>query len=149
MTDFLLPVAFSFQVRFTGDTGKEDIAFHEVSGLEAEIELELVTEGGENRFQHKLPKPVKHPNLILKRGIASKSSGLVTWFKQVIENDFSKPIEPRSVTIMLNDEEGEPLRTWSIARAYPVKWSIDTFNAMENKIAIETLELAYTTLKRL
>ena len=100
MTDFLLPVAFSFQVRFTGDTGKEDIAFHEVSGLEAEIELELVTEGGENRFQHKLPKPVKHPNLILKRGVASKSSGLVTWFKQVkssglvtwfkqvIENDF-------------------------------------------------------------
>ena len=32
------------------------------------MEIETVVEGGENRFVHRLPKPVKHPNLVLKRG---------------------------------------------------------------------------------
>ena len=33
-----------------------------------------MVEGGENRFVHRLPKPVKHPNLVLKRGLATTSS---------------------------------------------------------------------------
>ena len=102
---------------------KEDGAFQEVSGLEAEMELETVVEGGENRFVHRLPKPVKHPNLVLKRGIASDSSQLVTWCQSTSSRTTSPgAIAPRDIVVCLRDEEGDPLRSWSIGNAFPVKW---------------------------
>ena len=70
MSALELPVAFHFTVAITGSgTSVPDAAFQEVGGLEAEIEIETVVEGGENRFAHRLPKPVRHPNLTLKRGL--------------------------------------------------------------------------------
>lgn len=147
--DFELPVAFQFSVAIAG-TGAPifDAAFKEVSGLEAEMELETVVEGGENRFQHRLPKAMKHPNLTLKRGLTSLTSGLVVWCKSVLEDDLSEAISPKAVVISLNDENGGPVASWSVDRAYPVKLSYGGFDAMKNEIAIETIELAYTTLKR-
>lgn len=32
---------------------------------------------------------------------------------------------------------------WNIVGAYPVKWDVSEFNAEENKLAIETVELKY------
>ncbi|MEL6678948.1 MAG: phage tail protein [Pseudomonadota bacterium] len=148
MTDFALPVAFHFTVTIAGTSAAVDGAFQEVSGLEAEIEVETVVEGGENRFVHRLPKPVKHPNLKLKRGLATGSSDLVKWCKATIETDFSKPIQPKDIVVSLCDEEGDPVASWSIANAYPVKWDVGGFDAMKNEIAVETIELAYNTLKR-
>ena len=66
----------------------------------------------------------------------------------VFENDFAQAIVPRGIVVSLRDAEGEPLRSWSIGRAYPVKWSVGGFGAMKNEIAIETMEFAYHTLKR-
>lgn len=148
MADFALPVVFHFAVAVDGATASEDAAFQEVSGLEAEIELETVVEGGENRFVHRLPKPVKHPNLVLRRGIASDRSQLVTWCKAVFENDFAAAIAPRGIVVSLRDAEGDPLRSWSLGNAWPVKWAVAGFGAMKNEIAIETMEFAYATLKR-
>ena len=148
MTDFALPVVFHFAVSVDGATANEDGAFQEVSGLEAEIEVETVVEGGENRFAHRLPKAVKHPNLVLKRGIASDSSQLVAWCKGVFENDLAQAIAPRGIVVSLRDSEGDPLRSWSIGNAWPVKWRVEGFGAMKNEIAIESMEFAYNTLKR-
>jgi phage tail-like protein len=146
MTEY--PVVFHFAVAVDGATANEDGAFQEVGGLESEIELETVVEGGENRFVHRLPKPVKHPNLVLKRGIASSQSQLVTWCKAVLEADFAEAIAPRGIVVSLRDAEGEPLRSWSIGNAFPVKWSVDGFGGMKNEVAIESMEFAYNTLKR-
>ena len=143
-----LPVVFHFGVAVDSATASEDGAFQEVSGLEAEMELETVVEGGENRFVHRLPKPVKHPNLVLKRGIASDSSQLVAWCRSVFENDFAQAITPRGIVVSLRDADGEPLRSWSIGNAFPVKWRVEGFGAMKNEIAIESMEFAYATLKR-
>ena len=129
-------------------TDSDDAAFSEVSGLEAEIELETVVEGGENRFVHRLPRPVKHQNLVLKRGLASDQGTLAKWCKSVLENDFSQPIEPKGVSVSLCDADGDPVRSWSIANAYPVKWSVAGFDAMKNELAVETVEFAFSTLKR-
>ena len=68
------PSAFYFKVVFGTTLGLTDTSFQEVSGIGAEVEVETVSEGGENRYQHKLPKGIKHPNLELKRGIASMAS---------------------------------------------------------------------------
>jgi len=144
-----LPVAFHFTVSFSGSgPAVSDAAFQKISGLESGIEVESVTEGGENRFVHQLPKPAKRPNLKLERGLTSDSSGLVKWCKSTIETDFSKPITPMDLLVSLLDEEGDAVASWSVGRAYPVKWSVAGFDAMKNELAIETIELAYTTLQR-
>lgn len=149
MADFDLPVAFHFAVSFTGSGPSiSDAAFQEVSGLETSIDVESVVEGGENRFVHQLPKPAKRSNIVLKRGLTEKSSGLVKWCKDTMERDFAKKIEPKNLVISLLDEEGDPVATWSVGNAYPVKWSVGGFDAMKNELAIETIELAATTLKR-
>ncbi len=147
--DFSLPVAFSFSVSFAGAGAQiTDAAFQEVSGLESGIEVQTVVEGGENRFVHQLPKPVKQGTLKLKRGLTDLSSGLVTWCKATLEGDFSQRIEPKDLLIALLDNEGDPVASWSIGNAWPVKWSVGAFDAMKNEIAVETVELAFLTLKR-
>ncbi|WP_299672913.1 phage tail protein [uncultured Roseobacter sp.] len=149
MADFDLPVAFHFSVSFTGaGPSISDAAFQEVSGLESSIEVEPLVEGGENRFIHQLPKPAKRNNIVLKRGLTENSSGLVKWCKATLEGDFAKKIEPKNLVISLLDEEANPVASWSVGNAYPVKWSVGGFDAMKNELAIETIELAATTLKR-
>lgn len=83
MQDINLPVAFQFLVTIEDAHLPQDMAFAEVGGLDVEIEIETVVEGGENTFVHRLPKAAKHSNLVLKRGIADASSGLVRWCMEV------------------------------------------------------------------
>ena len=63
-----LPVSFQFAVAFGRSARDPEAAFREVSGIGPEIEVEAVSEGGENRFVHQLPKGAKYPRLVLKRG---------------------------------------------------------------------------------
>lgn len=143
------PPAFHFKVEFSATAGMSDTSFQEVSGIGAEVETEDVPEGGENRYVHRLPVRVKHPKLLLKRGIADSNSPLVIWCKSVMEEDFTKPIVPRPVHVFLLDEHGLPMRSWSFANAYPVKWEVDSFNSTKNEVAIEKLELSYTYSNRI
>lgn len=140
--------AFHFGVVIGGDGSSGDTSFQEVSGISAELELEPVNEGGENRFVHQLPKAVKNPKLVLKRGIAKSDSALVEWCKAVLENDYSEPIETKLVEVRLLNEEREPVRSWTFANAFPVNWDVESFNSTKNEVAIEKIELAYSTLQR-
>lgn len=148
MQDFKFPVAFQFLVTIENANSPEDMAFAEASGLDVEIEIETVVEGGENTFVHRLPKAAKHSNLVLKRGIAGASNELARWCKEVLEGGFIKTIKPRSIIVSLCDIENTPLRTWAFSNAYPVKWSTGGLDASKNAIAIETIEFAYNTVRR-
>ena len=108
-----------------------------------EIETEDVVEGGENRFVHRLPKAVKHPKLVLKRGIAPVDSPLVKWCKSVLEGGLSAAIETKELHVRLLNENKDPLRAWSFVNAYPIKWEIESFNSTKNEVAIEMIELSY------
>ncbi len=147
MSDFTPPVAFHFTVRFAGD---QDVALacQEVSGLEMKADLDSVAEGGESCFVHQLPKPAKHSNLKLKRILTTSTSQIVTWCKSVLENDFSAPIQPKDMTVSLLGQDGDPLAQWLVSGAYPVKWSVGSFDAMQNQLAVESIELAYTQVTR-
>lgn len=142
------PSAFYFQVIFDGDTSI-DTSFQEVSGITAELATESVNEGGENNFVHQLPKEIKHGNLELKRGIASMSSPLVAWCKEVMEGGFAVPIVPKLINVYLLNENGEPLRGWEFSNAYPVKWEVEGFNSTKNEVAIEKIVLSYTRSNRI
>lgn len=136
------PVGFHFSVAFEGGAEAES-QFQSVSGLSMDLDTEQYAEGGENRFKHTLPLKTKFTNLVLKRGLYIQSD-LTDWCKDAMENfKFS----PKDLTIMLKNEQHEPLMTWQVSRAYPVKWSVDDFNAEESKIVIETIELCYNYFK--
>ncbi|GHC57935.1 phage tail protein [Ulvibacter litoralis] len=140
MATYYPPVSFHFKVEFNGITQQEtDMQFQSVSGLSVDIDTEEFAEGGENKFKHKLPVRTKYPNLVLKRGMVTDSN-LIDWCRDAIENFQFKPVD---LTVKLLNDEHEPLVTWNVINAYPVKWSVDDFNAEENKLAIETIELAY------
>ncbi len=113
-----------------------------------EMELESYREGGENRFVHQLRKGVKSLRLSLKRGVAPADSGLVKWCKEVLEGNLVRRIKPQQVELSLLDGEHRPLRSWVFDNAYPVKWSVAEFSAKKNEVALETVELAYTTAVR-
>ena len=142
----LFPVAFYFDVSFQGDIGS--IPFKEVSGLTLEIETESILEGGVNDYEYKLPKQVKHGNLILKRALMPVDEKIVKWVKRWLDGDFSRPIERKEIIIKLLNQNGNPLRTWTCMNAYPVKWEIDAFDSEQNKIVIESIELTYFKLTR-
>ena len=137
MAEYYPPVGFHFKVEFTNLNG--EYQFQSVSGLTVNLETEEIAEGGENRFKHKLPVKTSYPNLVLKRGLLVNSD-LIKWCREAVE-DFI--IKPTDITISLLNEKHEPLMTWSIVHAYPVKWATADFNAEENKLAIETIELVY------
>ena len=79
------PAAFHFAVAFGTQSQNIDASFREVSGIGPEMETEPLNEGGENRYVLQLPKAVKHPRLVLKRGIAPRNSPLVQWCQQTLE----------------------------------------------------------------
>jgi len=141
------PVAFYFEV-IIGGNRNADTSFQEVSGLSVELETEDLVEGGENRFTHHLPKQTKNSHLVLQRGIAAKNSKLISWCKKTLESDFTKPFKPQQVNINLLNEKGKVLYSWSVANALPVRWEAEAFNATKNEVAVEKIELQYTTLKR-
>lgn len=144
MAAYYPPIGFHFKVEFSGiSTQKNDHQFQSVSGLSVDLETEEVAEGGENRFKHKIPVRTKYANLVLKRGLLL-DSGIIEWCKKALENF---EIEPVNLSVKLLNEKHEPLLTWNIVHAYPVKWNVSDFNAEENKLVIETLELSYNYFK--
>lgn len=136
---------------FTVDVGggnSIDTSFQEVSGIGPELETEDLVEGGENNFVHHLPTTMKHPNLVLKRGIAKLESPLVTWCRDVLEGGLIKRIKPVLIHVSLLNEEANPIRKWSFANAYPVHWEFDSFNSTNGEVSIETIEMSYTFSRR-
>lgn len=140
MATYYPPVSFHFKVEFNGISSQEtDVQFQSVAGLTVDIETEEFAEGGENRFKHKFPVRTKFPNLVLKRGMVTDSK-LIDWCRDAIE---SFQFEPIDLTVKLLNEKHEPLVTWNVVHAYPVKWAVADLNAEENKLTVETIELAY------
>lgn len=137
MADKDLHLGFHFKVDFTNFEG--EFQFQSVSGLNVDLETETIAEGGENRFKYTLPVRTKYPNLTLKRALIVNSS-LIDWCRKAIENF---EINPTNLTVKLLNRNHEPVITWSIAHAWPVKWSVEDLNAEESKVVIESIELVY------
>jgi phage tail-like protein len=142
------PAGFYFKVQIAGSSSDDDAAFTEVSGLDMEIDVEEIKEGGENAFVHRLPGRVKHGNLVLKRGILAKNSQFANWCQWVLQYGADGSVPCYDLNVFLLDADGTPLLTWNCSHAWPVKWSVGGFNSTQNEVAVETLEFAYRQLTR-
>ena len=152
MSDFYLaPPSFYFEVWFSPKSGKMDGSFQEVSGLEVEMEVEDIIEGGNNNYKHRLPVRTSFKNLTLKRGLVTDTgqTELIEWVRNNLlsETNLDEPIETRDLIIDLYNPSGDIVMSWLVNGAYPVKWSVSNFNSQENSLTIETLELAFRDFK--
>ena len=147
------PVSFFFRVAFLNiKTVTEDARFQSVSGLSSEVVTETYKEGGQNQFDHELPMKIQHPNLVLKRGLlAPKTSGsrllandIQQWCLQMMETLI---VRPTDIKIDLLNPAGNTIMSWDVIHAWPKKWLVSDFDAEENQIAIETMELHYDSFR--
>ncbi|MES2649723.1 MAG: phage tail protein [Bacteroidota bacterium] len=133
------PVGFHFKVEFSGIGNDNDTRFQSVSGLSVEYDTESFKEGGENRFEYKLPVRTKYADISLKRGMLTDSQ-VIEWCRKAFENREFKPV---MVIISLLNETHTAIKRWEVIDAWPKKWSVSDLNAQENSIVIETLDLSY------
>ena len=115
--------------------------FSEVSGLQAEIEVQEYREGGVNEYMLKRAGPVKYPSLILKKGIVDQRP-LWDWYSQVM----SGTIQRKNVSILLLDSTGQEKLRWNFEQAYPMKWTGPDLRGNTNEVAVESIELAHNGL---
>lgn len=121
--------------------------FSEISGLEANMEVENYDAGGSNGGTLHFPGRVKWSNLVLKRGVLARrpfddTSDFWTWLQGYLDGNGTR----KDGTITLLDESGAPALVWSWRRGLPLKWTGATMNAQQSQIAIETLEICHEGL---
>jgi phage tail-like protein len=128
--------------RFYVDLGDKHVAvFTEVGSLTLETKIEELEEGGNNYFIHKLPGHTSVSNVTLKRGITSNNE-FFNWYLDIAQGKIVR----RNISITMYDPLHNPVVTWNLQNAYPVKWIGPQFVASAATVAIETLELAHSGL---
>lgn len=145
-------------VRFRVEIDSINVAgFSEVSGLEAQIEVEEYQEGGENTYTHRLPARVTYPNLVLRRGFVD--SQLWTWFDRTasavdvrkgsggeggsVDDPERSGSQRYDVGVVLCDPTGADVCRWGFAKAYPVRWEGPGLQADQGAVAVEAVELTH------
>jgi phage tail-like protein len=119
--------------------------FTEVQGLEVEIEIEEVSEGGQNHFTHKLPGRMKWPNIRLKRGM-TQTDNLLAWMQKSSGEGFDgekSKVKRSTLGITMRGANGTALREWQVEGAIPIKWVGPSFAAANDDALTEELEIAH------
>ena len=138
MPDYPLPV-FHFGVDFGGKRQ----GFSEVTGLTQENQAIEYRDGSFREYSSiKMPGLRKFSNITLKRGIIKGDNDFFNWLNTVKLNK----VERRDLTISLLNESHEPVMTWKVMNAFPVKVEGPQLKASGNEVAIESIELAHEGL---
>lgn len=142
LVGFRFGVTFFTELRGVPIPNPLDIRFQRVSGLSCTVETRTVNEGGQSLYCQRLPQQVKYDNLTLERGMVLGSPLSLDLTLTLSEFEF----RPSHVLVSLLSEQGLPLSAWLLRNAFFVRWSLAELNATEERILIDTIELAYTTL---
>jgi len=130
-----LPV-FHFIVNWGGT----QVGFSEVSGLNIESQVIEYRDGASPEYSsRKMPGLRKYANITLKRGIMKGDNEFYQWLNTTKLNT----VERRDLIISLLNENHEPVMSWKVVNAFPVKVEGPGLKATGNEVAIESIELAH------
>jgi len=133
---------FRFVVNW-GDI-QQNISFQEVSGLDSETQIIEYRDSNSPLFSTvKMPGIVKYGNVTMKRGIFANDNVFWDWYDQIKMNT----IQRQTVTVMLTDQDGAVVVTWTMQNAWPTKISSTDMKSDANEVAIDTIEIAYEVLE--
>lgn len=124
-------------------------AFSEVSGLEVNIEMTALREGGFNAGIRQLAGKVTSPVLVLKRGV-TQDAAFWAWICRCTEGRFPLPYVSGAVTAFGPEgEAGAPRAVWSFVNGIVTKVKSADLNAHEaREVPIEELHIAHEGLMR-
>jgi phage tail-like protein len=112
----------------------------ECSDLSVKFDDLKVEELGNNGFVRRLPGKRTYTPIRLKRAMTSGTwQNTVAWLAEVQQ----LPQETQTASITLRDAWGNVVANWSLRGVYPLKWTGPGMSASDQKVAIETLELAH------
>ncbi len=135
---------FNFVVDFGDGSAGPDAGFSEVHGLDTEVDvIEYRTGNSRNDEPMKLTGLTRVGDVTLRRGLIGTLT-LWQWFEEVRSGDRNAL---RTVTIrLLNEDRSEPVMTWQLERARPVRHVSGPLDASASAVAIEELVLSYERL---
>ena len=117
-----------------------EIAFQEVSGLEAETQIIEYRHGNSTVFStNKMPGIAKSGNITMKKGVFKSDNSYWNWYDQIKLNT----IKRIPLTISLLDEAGAPTMVWKVKNAFPTKITSTDLKSDGNEVAVESIEIAH------
>jgi phage tail-like protein len=124
--------------------------FQECSGLDVEMEVQPLHEGGRNDGTIQRVGRGKYQNLVLKRGMfidnGSANRAIWDWIQGILQGN--RPVARYDGVIEVLDSRGQTvLATWSFERGLPAKVGGPQLNAKTGDIAIEELTIAHEGLR--
>jgi phage tail-like protein len=132
--------AYNFRVQI----GAETYAFAQVTGLSFQYETMTYRHGLSPQegpvYAPGLLQPI---NLTLQRSVVQTGSVLLEWISGVQLDKARK----QDLTIDLCDENGAPLVSWMARDAFPISMEAPSFDAANNEVAIESIQLLATSLQ--
>ncbi|HEX8391837.1 MAG TPA: phage tail protein [Longimicrobium sp.] len=134
-----------------GDGFPGDGGFQECSGLDLEMDVQEINEGGRNDGVIRRFGRGKFSNLVLKRGMFYGADYQVNtavwgWLQGILEG--KRPFPRYDGTVqLLSADHSTPLATWTFIRGVPAKVTGPQLNAKTGDVAIEELHIAHEGLK--
>lgn len=136
--------AFNFLVSFGPDKQDPKAGFQEVSGIGMEITVQEYRAGNKRgNAPDKITGVYKVPDITLKRGVMGDDT-LWTWLEEVRSGKQADSL--RSVTIELLSEEGDPVQSWQLKGARPMKYTGPALSGKATDVAVDELVLAIEDL---
>ena len=129
---------------FSVEWGGTRVGFSEVTGLTQENQAIEYRDGSFPEYSSiKMPGLRKFSNVTLKRGVIKADNDFFKWLSTIKLNT----AERRDLVINLLNEKHEPVMSWKVQRAFPVKLEGPQLKASANEVAIESIELAHEGLE--
>lgn len=132
-------VAFTFYVEIDGI---RCVKFAEARGLEWKADPVQFYEGGNYRHKVSLVGQGSFSPLQLRKGFFAASGEFYQWMSSIM-NPGRSPVNRVTVSLVVLNQAGDEVGRFNLYRAFMVKYSGPGFNAMENAIAFEEIEIVY------
>ena len=146
---------FNFRITLNRSDGSSpplgDGGFQECSGLQIEMDVQELPEGGRNDGTVRQVGRGRYTNIVLKRGMLVPDGGQVNnelwnWLQSVLSG--VRPVARYDGVIEVLSADGlDTVATWTFDRGLPQKIAGPSLNARTGEIAIEELTIAHEGLR--
>lgn len=117
-------------------------SFAEASGLEVEVSPIDYRNGSEDIRVRKIPGLKKFSNIVLKRGYIGDLA-MWNWIVEAMKGLVNR----QDGSVVMLDENRREVMRFNFTRGWPCKYTGPGFNAKNNEIAMETLEICHEGLE--
>jgi phage tail-like protein len=156
VAEFLTSYNFAVHLTISGLGGDEGLirdpegAFSEVSGLEYQIEMTALREGGYNQGMRKLVAKTSQPELVLKRGMTADAA-FWEWVQRCTDGTYPLPYINGTLEVFgpASDRNKNKPAKWRFNNGIVTKVTSPGLNAADaSAVPIEELHISHEGLRR-